>query len=202
MYIKKTYGPAFIKIGTPKLKAKLDVFFPQTSESRMWKHWCAKLDPKLCLQCLSLHGTIYLMDETPDDVPPLHNRCRCEILPMEEIKVGHATKDGTSGADYWLTHYDRLPDYYISYRDLYRLGWRPGKAPQKFAPGKMFFGGEYRNEDGHLPSRPGRIWYEADINYYEGKRNRHRILFSNDGLIFVTYNHYATFYAISQEGER
>lgn len=45
-------------------------------------------------------------------------------------------------------------------------------------------------------SAPGRIWYEADINYYEGRRNKHRILFPNDGLIFVTYDHYLTFYEI------
>ncbi len=36
----------------------------------------------------------------------------------------------------------------------------------------------------------------ADINYYEGKRNKHRILWSNDGLMFVTYDHYETFYEI------
>ena len=57
----------------------------------------------------------------------------------------------------------------------------------------------YDNLDGHLPQLEGRIWYEADINYYEGKRNKHRILWSNDGLIFVTYDHYATFYEIIGE---
>lgn len=40
---------------------------------------------------------------------------------------------------------------------------------------------------------PGRIWYEADLNYYSGKRNGHRVLWSNDGLMFVTYNHYESF---------
>lgn len=50
--------------------------------------------------------------------------------------------------------------------------------------------------NGHLPSAPGRIWYEADINYYEGYRGNDRILFSNDGLIFVTYDHYKTFLSI------
>ena len=39
----------------------------------------------------------------------------------------------------------------------------------------------------------GRIWYEADINYKRGYRNTQRLLFSNDGLIFVTYDHYETF---------
>ena len=44
--------------------------------------------------------------------------------------------------------------------------------------------------------KAGRVWYEADINYTGGYRNTHRILYSNDGLIFVTYNHYETFYEV------
>lgn len=42
----------------------------------------------------------------------------------------------------------------------------------------------------------GRTWQEADINYVNGKRNTDRILFSSDGLLFVTYDHYETFYEI------
>ena len=68
---------------------------------------------------------------------------------------------------------------------------------EKYAPGMMVYGGIYENENNHLPSAPGRVWYEADINYYEGQRNRHRIVWSNDGLIFVTYDHYHTFYEIT-----
>lgn len=52
-----------------------------------------------------------------------------------------------------------------------------------------------------------RVWrYKSDganqgtFNYYEGRRNGHRLLFSNDGLIFVTYNHYVTFYELSSGG--
>ena len=51
----------------------------------------------------------------------------------------------------------------------------------------------YRNKDGHLPNAQGRIWYEADINYIDGKRNAQRIVWSNDGLIFASYDHYKTF---------
>lgn len=47
----------------------------------------------------------------------------------------------------------------------------------------------------------GKIYpiYEADINYMGGYRDGDRIVFSNDGLIFVTYNHYETFYEIVGE---
>lgn len=60
----------------------------------------------------------------------------------------------------------------------------------------MMYGGIYDNDNGKLPSSLRRIWYEADINYYEGRRNGHRIYFSNDGLIFVSYDHAETFYEI------
>ena len=60
----------------------------------------------------------------------------------------------------------------------------------------MIFGGLYNNDDEKLPNSDGRIWYEADINYIRGYRNSQRIIFSNDGLIFVTYDHYMTFYEI------
>ena len=42
------------------------------------------------------------------------------------------------------------------------------------------------------------------INYglkNSGKRNRQRIVYSNDGLIFVSYDHYQTFYEITKLGE-
>ena len=76
------------------------------------------------------------------------------------------------------------------------LNWKHGKWPSNFANGKMLTKGVYDNDDNHLPQKDGREWYEADINYKIGKRNGQRIVWSNDGLIFVTYDHYKTFYEI------
>ena len=56
----------------------------------------------------------------------------------------------------------------------------------------------FANSSAKLPSALGRVWYEADINYGGGKRNRQRIVYSNDGLMFATYDHYQTFYEITQ----
>lgn len=93
-----------------------------------------------------------------------------------------------------MKHYDRLPDYYISKDETVELGWKRILSNLNLvAPNKMIFGGIYYNDDGKLPQKSGRIWYEADINYNEGYRNSQRILFSNDGLVFVTYNYYMTF---------
>ena len=77
------------------------------------------------------------------------------------------------------------------------LGWKAilGNLTD-VAPGKMIGGDIYQNRNGHLPQAPGRIWYEADINFTNGYRTRHRILYSNDGLIFVSYDHANTFYEL------
>ena len=90
-----------------------------------------------------------------------------------------------------------LPDCYITKDEAKKLGWQTKyKDLCDAAPGKAIGGDYYGDFEKQLPKKKGRKYYEADINYYEGRRNRHRILFSNDGLIFVTYDHYQTFYEI------
>ncbi|MBP0973793.1 MAG: phage head morphogenesis protein [Oscillospiraceae bacterium] len=150
----------------------------------------------MCLTCQSNQGQIYSFDSVPRSVPPVHACCRCEVRAIPAIFAGNAIKDGEKGADYWLAYYGKLPDYYIDKDTLFNLGWGHGKVPARFAPGKMLGGDIYFDKEGHLPAAPGRIWREADINYYEGKRNYHRVIYSNDGLIFVTYDHGKNFYEI------
>ena len=62
----------------------------------------------------------------------------------------------------------------------------------------MIGGDTYKNREGRLPDKAGRTWYEADINYTKGYRNQERILYSNDGLVFVTYDHYQTFFEVTR----
>ena len=197
MYVKKMYGYV---VSTDMFRALtkglLDSCSPPTQESRNYKNWVAVLDLKTCMECRSRHGQIYWINETPDKKPPIHPNCRCEIKLMRVVVAGYGTKDGQNGADYWMKHFEDLPEYYITRDELLSLGWKKGKPPAKFAPGKMATMGIYKNRNGHLPQIPGRVWYEADINYYNGRRNGHRLLWSNDGLLFVTYDHYETFLEI------
>ena len=197
MYVKKMCGYVVsANILCVLTKGLLDFYSPPAQESRNYKNWVAVLDLKTCLQCRSRHGQIYQMDEIPDTEPPLHPNCRCKIKPMEAVIAGQGTKDGQNGADYCMKYFADLPEYYITEEELVALGWKRGKSPAKFAPGKMLTRGIYKNKDHHLPQIPGRIWYEADINYYSGRRNGHGLLWSNDGLLFVTYDHYETFLEI------
>jgi len=116
---------------------------------------------------------------------------------METIAAGTATINGTNGADWTLKYQGALPEYYVDKSAAYRSRWKRGKWPSNFlSEGKMITKGIYQNRNDHLPQKDGRIWYEADINYTAGRRNKQRVLWSNDGLIFVTYDHYETFYEI------
>lgn len=113
---------------------------------------------------------------------------------MNAKLAGTATTKYQNGADWWLTQTGLLPDYYVTPEEAKAYGYRSYLGNlANVLPGKMITRGIYKNRNGHLPSAPGRIWYEADINYDGGYRGKERILFSNDGLVFVTYNHYLTF---------
>lgn len=96
-------------------------------------------------------------------------------------------------ADYIKEHH-KLPDNFITKKEAEKLGWdaQAGNL-QKVAPGKSIGGDIFRNREKKLPDKKGRIWYEADINYKSGHRGKDRILFSNDGLIYKTEDHYNTF---------
>ncbi len=173
-----------------------DKLSPKLSKSLNYKHWLTIEDWRRCMECATKHGKIFSISEIVVPDPPIHPNCRCWIQRMEKIKAGTATINGYNGADKVLKLKKVLPDYYISKEKAIDKGWRPGKWPSNFVKGKTITGGVYKNRNGHLPQKSGRIWYEADINYKAGKRNTQRILWSNDGLMFVTCDHYKTFYEI------
>ena len=162
--------------------------------STKWKMWKTTFDFKTCLTCPNNHGKIYDINERVHPSPPVHLNCRCAIERLKAILAGTATNNEKYGADWYLKTYGKLPNYYITYEQAIREGWNSKKGDLfSVCPGKMIFGGIYQNRNEHLPIAPNRIWYEADINYEFGYRGTQRIVFSNDGLIFVTYDHYHTF---------
>lgn len=194
MYIKNFIGyiePNYL------FKGRLDTFEPITVPSKNWKKWLTHVGPYTCSYCYNQNGKIISVGVDESELVPVHKNCKCEIITLPAIVAGNATRDGKNGADYWLKHYGKLPNYYVSRTDYLHAGWKSGKPPAKWFPNKMMFGEIYNNDKGKLPNAEGRVWCEADINYYEGRRNGHRIFYSNDGLIFVSYDHGCTeFYEI------
>lgn len=196
-YVHKTY--TYDSTPQPHLTKKdfFEFFRPPTFESRHYKNWISRLDIKTCFICRDKHGKIYTITEFPDEKPPIHIHCRCEIQNMKAANIGTATQDGILGADVVVKNTGKLPSHYITKQQARQLGWISflGNLDQ-VAPGKSIGGEIYQNRNEHLPQAIGRTWFEADINYDSGIRNSHRLLFSNDGLLFATYDHYKTFVEI------
>lgn len=94
----------------------------------------------------------------------------------------------------YLRKHHRLPDYYITKSKAKRQGWIPAKGNLcDVLPGRAIGGDHFGNREGRLPKLSGRKYIEADINYNCGRRNADRLIYSNDGLIYITKNHYKTF---------
>ena len=91
--------------------------------------------------------------------------------------------------------YNHLPGNYITKSEAQDLGWdsSQGKHLNKVAPGKSIGGDKFGNREGLLPKKEGRVYYECDIDYVKGSRNAKRIVFSNDGLIYYTEDHYESY---------
>ena len=106
-------------------------------------------------------------------------------------------------ADY-IFEYGRLPDCFIRKQEAERLGWDSRfNYVSDVAPGKSIGGDRFGNYEERLPVVPGRKYYEADCYYNSGKRNAYRIIYSNDGHVWFTGDHYETFTELfpSKEGE-
>lgn len=86
----------------------------------------------------------------------------------------------------------RLPDYYITKSEARRQGWNPSKGNLCEAlPGKAIGGDKFGNREGRLPD--GEKYFEADVNYHCGGRNADRIIYTKNGDVYLTKNHYKSF---------
>ena len=94
----------------------------------------------------------------------------------------------------YLTEYGQLPANFITKKQAQALGWdsRAGNL-SAVAPGKSIGGDYFGNYEGNVPDASGRKWTECDIDSDGGYRNGQRIVFSNDGLIYYSDDHYQTF---------
>ena len=93
----------------------------------------------------------------------------------------------------YLVTYGHLPDNFVTKAEAEKAGWTGGSL-EKYLPGKCIGGDRFGNLEGKLPKAGGRRWTECDINTL-GARSRgpERLVFSNDGLIYYTPDHYESF---------
>ncbi len=159
-----------------------------------------------------------LPDETPTQAPAKEKAASKPASDPKPTDAPDPTGDDeivvVFGREYsdkdhvaWYIHtFGELPPNYITKKEAQDLGWVNSRGNLwQVAPGKSIGGDYFGNYEGKLPAKKGRKYTECDIDYdldreqYRGARNGKRIIFSNDGLVFYTEDHYETFEEITFE---
>ena len=119
-----------------------------------------------------------------------------ELMEEEEESVqtaaideygSYTTKDDVA---LYIHTFGKLPSNFITKKEAQKLGWSGGSL-EPFAPGKCIGGNYFGNYEGVLPEGKYR---ECDIDTL-GKKSRgaKRIIYSDDGRIYYTDDHYKSF---------
>lgn len=104
-------------------------------------------------------------------------------------------------ADYLFTH-GELPDNFLTKNEAKAMGWdSSSNYLSDVAPGYSIGGDRFGNYEGLLPDASGRKWYEADANYTSGPRGAERVVYSSDGLVYYTGDHYESFEQMQPSGK-
>ena len=120
---------------------------------------------------------------------------REEDIPDEDGR--YTTKEDVA---LYIHLYGHLPDNFVTKRTAQAAGWSGGSL-EPYYSGCSIGGDRFGNYEGLLPDKSGRTWLECDIDTMGAeKRGPKRIVFSNDGLIYYTGDHYKTFELLYGEG--
>ena len=110
-----------------------------------------------------------------------------------EINGEYTSKDEVA---LYIHLYGTVPPNYISKTKARKAGWVAEEGNLwEVLPGMSIGGGGWNNDDGELPVAEdrNRKYFECDIDYEGGYRNAKRLVYSDDGLVFYTNDHYETF---------
>lgn len=116
-------------------------------------------------------------------------------LPAQDAET--ISEDGSYTAKddvaLYINTYGHLPGNFVTKREAQDAGWNGGSV-EKYLPGMCIGGDRFGNREGLLPEAEGRVWTECDINTLGAdSRGAERLVFSNDGLIFYSDDHYESF---------
>ena len=135
----------------------------------------------------------------PEELPEKEPEPEPEPIPEPEPEPEEPAIDENGSYDdrdnvaLYIYTYGKLPPNYISKAEAQDLGWEGGSV-ERYAPGKCIGGSKFGNYEGLLPKKSGQQYYECDIDTLGGSsRGAKRIVYSNDGLIYYTDDHYESF---------
>lgn len=131
--------------------------------------------------------------QEPEEKPVPEAPGEAPEKPEEPELDEHGTYTSKDDVALYIHIYGHLPDNFITKKDAEALGWSGGSL-EKYAPGMCIGGSRFGNYEGLLPEAKGRTYTECDIDTLGAKsRGAKRIVFSNDGLIYYTDDHYESF---------
>lgn len=124
--------------------------------------------------------------------PPPPDATSVEQVPDTSLKE-NGTYSSKEDVALYIHLYGKLPSNYITKQEAQQLGWSGGSV-EPYAPKKCIGGNYFGNYEGLLPEKSGRKYTECDIDTLgDSGRGAKRIVFSNDGLIYYTNDHYDSF---------
>lgn len=122
----------------------------------------------------------------------------CKVTVKDHSVTRNGKYDGKKDVQEYLTKYYCLPSNYITKAAARELGWSGGGL-DAYQYGACIGGDYFGNYEGNLPKKEGRSYYECDIDtMHKDSRGAKRIVYSNDGLIYYTEDHYQTFELLAQ----
>ncbi len=129
-------------------------------------------------------------DTTDTAVPDTEDDTNADTTPTIAEDGYYYSKDDVA---LYIHTYGKLPENFITKSEAEDLGWEGGSV-ERYLEGAAIGGDKFGNREGLLPKASGRVYYECDIDT-NGKDSRgaKRIVFSNDGLIYYTPDHYESF---------
>ena len=131
-----------------------------------------------------------------ETVPPTESAIETEAQPQappeaEDLLDPDGSYDSKEDVALYIHTYGELPGNYMTKSQARKLGWEGGSL-EKFAPGMCIGGDRFGNYEGLLPE--DRNYTECDIDTLgKSSRGAKRIIFSDDGLIYYTDDHYESF---------
>jgi guanyl-specific ribonuclease Sa len=115
-----------------------------------------------------------------------------QSLPAVAHSLGLREVDAFVEAVQSIRANNNLPPRYVTKDQAKAHGWRGGGLCAAW-PGHAIGGDRFHNFGAKLPAEPGRTYREADLDSDCRGRGPKRLVFSNDGRIYVTVDHYNSF---------
>ncbi len=128
------------------------------------------------------------------ETPEMQEAVETPDASLETQLLEEGTYTSKEEVAQYIFLYGHLPDNFITKKEAKALGWVSSEGNLgEVAPGKSIGGDYFGNFEGNLPEKEGRDYHECDIDSNGGYRGAKRIVYSNDGLIYYTEDHYQTF---------